>query len=466
VDKTCNDHLDYCNGNQTLVLLTAGMKPKIVFLVYHGFGHFNACFKLAKTLSKTHHPVFAGHIYFQKYITAQGFDFYPLKSVPFGMGFEKWVNTELKKKNIYWASLKDRWNNKLYHKRERELRSLITEIKADTFLIDSWQCTDFIVLYPLLKNTRTKVAFIQTMLSTVVEHDVPLLNCDLFPGNKKEIQKAHASFKRRSFMKEFLDSIKFLGRSNESLIRRMIKKNNIPKDIISNKQTIYNLPVFNIPEFILAPAEFDFSSSSKSLPQRYIGFNPDLNRLESTDQNFADITKRINHVKTRYQYFIYCSFGSVAHQELKPVETFLHALIPTIKNLNAVCLISINNKEIIDAFSNVGENIFILQSVPQLLVLSWTDVFITHGGLNSIKESVYAEVPMLVYPVIPQTDLNGNAARVVYHKLGLNGNLEQDTAEDIQNKIEELLSNSEYKTNIRKLKEIDQVYDIVQILSF
>jgi UDP:flavonoid glycosyltransferase YjiC (YdhE family) len=129
-------------------------------------------------------------------------------------------------------------------------------------------------------------------------------------------------------------------------------------------------------------------------------------------------------------------------------------------------LISINNKEIIDAFSNVGENIFILQSVPQLLVLSWTDVFITHGGLNSIKESVYAEVPMLVYPVIPQTDLNGNAARVVYHKLGLNGNLEQDTAEDIQNKIEELLSNSEYKTNIRKLKEIDQVYDIVQILSF
>lgn len=36
--------------------------------------------------------------------------------------------------------------------------------------------------------------------------------------------------------------------------------------------------------------------------------------------------------------------------------------------------------------------------VPQLEVLKRTDVFITHGGMNSLNEALYFGVPVVVVP--------------------------------------------------------------------
>jgi UDP:flavonoid glycosyltransferase YjiC (YdhE family) len=78
--------------------------------------------------------------------------------------------------------------------------------------------------------------------------------------------------------------------------------------------------------------------------------------------------------------------------------------------------------------------------------------------LNSIKESIYAGVPMLVYPNHSLVDTMGNSTRVVYHKLGLRGDLLNDNEETIGQKIEELLSNNIYKKNILALRETDEGY--------
>ncbi len=65
-------------------------------------------------------------------------------------------------------------------------------------------------------------------------------------------------------------------------------------------------------------------------------------------------------------------------------------------------------------------------------LLSRADLFITHSGLNSIKESIFYAVPMLVFPIEFKTDHPGNAARIVYHVLGLRGDARKDSAPEIK----------------------------------
>ncbi len=56
------------------------------------------------------------------------------------------------------------------------------------------------------------------------------------------------------------------------------------------------------------------------------------------------------------------------------------------------------------------QNFTVAQYVPQLAVLDHADVFITHGGMNSISEAVYYGVPMIVVPNTIEQALN--AARI------------------------------------------------------
>jgi UDP:flavonoid glycosyltransferase YjiC (YdhE family) len=105
-----------------------------------------------------------------------------------------------------------------------------------------------------------------------------------------------------------------------------------------------------------------------------------------------------------------------------------------------------------------NDNVLILDSVPQLLMLQHADVFITHAGLNSIKESIYAEVPMLAYPMHPRFDPRGNAARIQYHGLGLKGEVKSTDRETIKNQLHELLTDPKFKVNLKRMKDADQRY--------
>ena len=123
-----------------------------------------------------------------------------------------------------------------------------------------------------------------------------------------------------------------------------------------------------------------------------------------------------------------------------------------------ICIVSLKaNDEEIAKLQN-SEHVYIFDFVPQLAVLKQADLFITHGGLNSIKEAVYAEVPMLLYPIHPEYDPNGNTARVVYHGLGLSGKAASESVDSIKTKVKELLFNPTYKKKVQELKQYDSHY--------
>lgn len=109
-------------------------------------------------------------------------------------------------------------------------------------------------------------------------------------------------------------------------------------------------------------------------------------------------------------------------------------------------------------------NMRIFKWMNQTDLLPYTDLVISHGGMNTLTECVWASVPMLVYPL--RFDEYGNAARIVYHGLGDRGNMRCASVTSIHQKVQKILKNKEAirkrLTNMRmsfetKNKDIEKI---------
>lgn len=147
--------------------------------------------------------------------------------------------------------------------------------------------------------------------------------------------------------------------------------------------------------------------------------------------------------------------GSYDFKYAKHRVLFFIQLIKILEKRNDLFLIISTGFDINpNAFKIRTKNILLYREFPQIEILKNADLMITHGGMQSVTECIMLEVPMLVYPLNPYLDQNGNSARVVYHKIGLRGKLKKDKAKMIEIKIDEMLTNIAYfLNNIRKLRE-------------
>ncbi len=103
-------------------------------------------------------------------------------------------------------------------------------------------------------------------------------------------------------------------------------------------------------------------------------------------------------------------------------------------------------------FPHIPADTILVNVAPQLQILQKAALMVTHGGLNSIKECIFFNVPMVVYPI--SFDQPGNSARVSYHGLGKVGNLKKATPESIHALIQEVLSDAEIRNNVEKMSKI------------
>ena len=436
------------------------MKRRVIFLFYHGQGHIIAFSKAAKMLEAANYEVyFAGSGFFQSFVAQLGFKFYLLKTTPFGLGLETWINTIKNKKHVNFTSLRDRITDKVFNDREVEIYWMLEELKPKILLIDTMQATDFIVLYPYLANRGIRIAMINTMLPTQVLGRHPPLNSDVLPHDEVIVTKAIRGMHWNHLKKSWKAKLVHLGFDDSFLIKRRIKKNGVPARYISNIPNLLNFAITDVSEFILATREFDFPNFELQPKQFYVGFMTDQARNEIAEDGYRKIAEQIFALKKNKSLkLIYCSFGTVNPKQTNIISFLLNKLISLAVKENYILIISLNpGKELIPELSS-GENVHIFNSVPQLDVLKHADLFIAHGGLNSIKEAVYAEVPMLLYPIHPEYDPKGNAARIVYHGLGLRGTATSESIEQMKQKIQDLLSNSVYLRNIKELKHKDANY--------
>ena len=87
-------------------------------------------------------------------------------------------------------------------------------------------------------------------------------------------------------------------------------------------------------------------------------------------------------------------------------------------------------------------NVIVQAHVPQLDVLRRAVVFVTHGGMNSVNESLYHGVPVLVIPQMSEQEIVGR--RVEEVGAGLYLAKEQVTAARLRESVQRLLTEARF----------------------
>ena len=101
----------------------------------------------------------------------------------------------------------------------------------------------------------------------------------------------------------------------------------------------------------------------------------------------------------------------------------------------------------IDDFGELPENISVFSHVDQIAVLSKADAFISHCGMNSVNESLYFSVPIVM---LPQTsEQNGVAERVF--QLGAGIKLNKSDSSTLLNAVDKILNDNSYKKHAEKI---------------
>ena len=215
--------------------------------------------------------------------------------------------------------------------------------------------------------------------------------------------------------------------------------------------------LLKLPELILCPKEFDFPQTADGGERHYI--EPVLD-LEKRDVPFA--WEKLDPKKP----LIYCSLGSQSHlygwnKEFFQTAIDTMALMPDRQMVIATGLYTES-----DSFRNIPPNAIVVKWVPQMELLQRTSIAITHGGMNTIKSCIFFGVPIIIFPIDRETPMN--AARILYHGLGVRGNIKRNSVQHFQSLIKEIDGNPLLRLRVelmgKKLRQLEASGRGVQII--
>ncbi|WP_081635258.1 glycosyltransferase [Nocardia sp. BMG111209] len=104
-----------------------------------------------------------------------------------------------------------------------------------------------------------------------------------------------------------------------------------------------------------------------------------------------------------------------------------------------------------DVFPSLPPHVHTMTRVPQSLVLGKVDLFITHGGLNSIRDTITCGIPQVLLPFF--ADHPGNARRCAQLGTGLRIDPATVTAAEVLAACERVLADTSYRRATAELRE-------------
>lgn len=105
-------------------------------------------------------------------------------------------------------------------------------------------------------------------------------------------------------------------------------------------------------------------------------------------------------------------------------------------------------------------NVLIFKRVPQLEILKKVDLVISHGGNNTINETLAAGKPIIVMPV--GGEQGDNASKIEYLNVGKRVKISKFTSNEIGEKVKDIFANGKFAINAYNVGKILNNYDGVK----
>jgi len=193
-------------------------------------------------------------------------------------------------------------------------------------------------------------------------------------------------------------------------------------DIIGNDENTHTI-VYTSPEF---------QPSSETFSEKYAFVGPSIRPATAEIEKMSD-------------KLIYISMGTVNNDMIPLYKQCVDALADTEYQVIMSVGILVSMKE----FGTLPSNISVFSHVDQIAVLQQADVFVSHCGMNSVSESLYFGVPLVM---LPQTTEQAGVAERVY-QLGAGLKLDKSDAPSILDAINKILAEDTYRKNAKIISD-------------
>lgn len=430
-------------------------RPAVLFLPASIRSHLIPAFYLAGLLRDGYDVYFAvTDRVLEELVEAQGYRPVIISGIKAGLGMEAGYLQKRGEKVTRMRVVRAILKNEVYQYRRQELNALMDRIQPEAVWVDIFSSTDLIPLY--VGHRHLSLLFINPMLSTYRVEGFPAVMDGQWPSGEHTGPGISAS---KSDWKDYLH------RPFAMLLKKLYDRQFTKLMRMSGLETTHPLaknrthvPLFEgIPECIMGPLELEFSPEIRKPHQYYFGLSIAEGRSDTElDETFREHLTILQEKKQQGMRLIYCTFGTFYQGADRPLLDFLNKLLDVLESIPDIQAVFSVNRFVAETISyqrKLPAYIHLFTRVPQLQVLELADLYVTHGGFGSVKESVFYGVPMLVYPLDLRYDQDGNALKVEYHKLGLRGSFHYERVGEIKRKVTELLNEGVYKANVEAFRE-------------
>lgn len=181
-----------------------------------------------------------------------------------------------------------------------------------------------------------------------------------------------------------------------------------------------------------------FQPHGESFDDTYKFVGPSISARESTDKWGLDLEKK---------QVIYISLGTV----IRDVIDFYKICFEALGDTEYTMVASVGRHTDISGLGNIPPNFIVRNYVPQTEVLRHTQVFITHGGMNSTSEGLFYGVPLIVIP--HDKDQPMIARRVA--ELGAGIQLQKDnlSASELRKAVDEVVKSQDFRKVVSEMSK-------------
>ncbi len=163
-------------------------------------------------------------------------------------------------------------------------------------------------------------------------------------------------------------------------------------------------------------------------------------------------TLNLEEIKNSGKKIVTMTLGTILLNEDPSVLNWYKAVIEALKDsIETILILAVGNEENKKILGAIPDNVHLFSYIPQTDILKYSDLFITHAGMNSVNEALHFGVPMILIP--HSKDQFVNAKRVEEMNLGIVVDKNEVTAEKIKQAVEIVKKSHFIQNNSKKMAE-------------
>lgn len=196
----------------------------------------------------------------------------------------------------------------------------------------------------------------------------------------------------------------------------------------------------NVPELNIVYTSRTFQLFEEQFDKRFTFVGPAINDLSQPEAEEEIPYYEMNET------IIYVAMGTMLPRFTKKIYK---RCIEAFKQEPVSVILTIGEELEASDLGEIPENVYVYSKVPQVDVLEHSDLFITHGGMNSVNESIHSKTPMVVGPIVNDQPII--AEQIEELNIGKRINLKKAKAGEIKEATFSVLNDSSIKENMKRI---------------